>query len=113
MFSPELQLSAEKIKFEALFEYASLGILVVNQKGEIILANTFLLSQFGYKNSDEIIGNKIEFLIPKRYHHSHVNVRDKYIDKPERRPMGIGMDLFALKKNGEEFPVEVCLNNYK
>jgi len=113
MSSPELQLSAEKIKFEALFEYASLGILVVNQKGEIILANTFLISQFGYKNSDEIIGNKIELLIPKRFHHSHVNVREKYIDKPERRPMGMGMDLFALKKNGEEFPVEVSLNNYK
>jgi len=113
MSSPELQLTAEKIKFEALFEYASLGILVVNQKGEIILANAFLLSQFGYEHSNEIIGNKIEFLIPKRFHHSHVNVRDKYIDKPERRPMGMGMDLFALKKNGEEFPVEVSLNNYK
>jgi PAS domain S-box-containing protein len=67
MSSPELQLTAEKIKFEALFKYASLGILVVNQKGEIILANTFLLSQFGYVHSKEIIGNKIEFLIPKRF----------------------------------------------
>ena len=113
MPSPDLQLAAEKIKFEALFEYASLGILVVNQKGEIILANAFLLSQFGYTNANEIIGKKMEVLIPQRFHHGHVKHRDGYMDKPERRPMGLGMDLFAAKKNGEEFPVEVSLNNYQ
>ena len=113
MPSPDLQLAAEKIKFEALFEYASLGILVVNKKGEIILANAFLLSQFGYTNANEIIGEKMEVLIPRRFHHRHVKDRDGYMDKPERRPMGLGMDLFAAKKNGEEFPVEVSLNNYQ
>ena len=61
MPSHDLQLAAEKIKFEALFEYASLGILVVNQKGEIILANAFLLSQFGYTNANEIIEKKWRF----------------------------------------------------
>jgi len=113
MSSHKNQLSAEKIKFEALFEYAALGILVVNQKGEIVLANTFLLSQFGYTNSNEIIGKKMEVLIPQRFHHVHVKDRDGYIEKPERRPMGMGMDLYAAKKNGEEFSVEVSLNNYK
>jgi PAS domain S-box-containing protein len=113
MSSHELQLSAEKIKFEALFEYAALGILVVNQKGEIILANSFLLSQFGYTNSNELIGKKMEILIPQRYHHVHVKDRDGYMEKPERRPMGMGMDLYAEKKNGEEFSVEVSLNNYQ
>ena len=113
MVSHKLQLSAEKIKFDALFEYASLGILVVNQKGEIILANAFLLSQFGYTNANEIIEKKMEVLIPQRFHHSHVQHRDGYMDKPDRRPMGLGMDLFAAKKNGEEFPVEVSLNNYQ
>lgn len=113
MPNPDLQLAIEKIKFEALFEYASLGILVVNQKGEIILANTFLLNQFGYVDANELVGKKMEVLIPRRFHPAHVEVRNEYIEKPERRPMGMGMDLFAAKKNGEEFPVEVSLNNYQ
>jgi PAS domain S-box-containing protein len=113
MPTPRHQLAIEKIKFEALFEYASIGILVVNQQGEIILANTFLLSQFGYADANELVGKKMEVLIPRRFHPTHVGDRDGYIAKPERRPMGMGMDLFAAKKNGEEFPVEVSLNNYE
>ena len=103
MPSHDLQLAAEKIKFDALFEYAALGILVVNQKGEIILANAFLLSQFGYTNANEIIGKKMEVLIPQRFHHGHVKHRDGYMDKPDRRPMGLGMDLFAAKKMAKNF----------
>ncbi|MEO6550304.1 MAG: PAS domain-containing sensor histidine kinase [Ferruginibacter sp.] len=113
MPTSELQLVAEKIKFEAVFEYASIGILVVNQKAEIILANNFLLTQFGYINASEVIGKKIEALIPSRFHTVHVDDRNDYIAKPQRRPMGLGMDLYAAKKDGSEFPVEVSLNNYK
>ena len=109
----DLQLAIEKIKFEALFQYASLGILVVNQNGEIILANTFLLSQFGYTDAIELIGKKMEVLIPHRFHSNHVHDRNDYMAKPERRPMGLGMDLYAAKKDGSEFAVEVSLNNYE
>src|SRR5665647_1197197 len=90
----ELQLAIEKIKFDALFEYASLGILVINQKGEIILANTFLLTQFGYNDARELIGKKMELLIPHRFHSDHVHNRNEYIVNPQRRPMGLGMDLY-------------------
>ncbi|MEP7106416.1 MAG: PAS domain-containing sensor histidine kinase [Ferruginibacter sp.] len=113
MSTTENQLAIEKIKFEALFEYASLGILVVNSHGEIILANTFLLSQFGYQDASELIGKKMELLIPDRFHSAHVHDRNEYIAKPQRRPMGLGMDLFASKKDGSEFPVEVSLSNYR
>ena len=113
MPTPELQLAIEKIKFEALFQYASLGILVINQKGEIILANAFLLSQFGYDTAGEIIGKKIECLIPARFHHAHVHDRNGYIANPKKRPMGLGMDLYASRKDGSEFPVEVSLSNYE
>ena len=113
MPTSELRLAIEKIKYEALFEYASLGILVVNQKAEIILANTFLLSQFGYNDSNELIGKKMELLIPQRFHSAHVHDRNEYIANPQRRPMGLGMDLYAVKKDGSEFPVEVSLNNYE
>jgi len=113
MSTPELQLAIEKIKFKALFEYASLGIMVVNQKGEIILANSFLLSQFGYGDALELIGKKIEFLMPGRFHATHVDDRNEYIAKSKKRPMGLGMDLFATRKDGSEFPVEVSLSNYE
>ena len=113
MSNPELQLAIERIKFEALFEYASLGILVVNQKGDIILANSFLLTLFGYKDVQELVGKKMEVLIPHRFHHHHVNDRNGYIANPQRRPMGIGIDLYASGKDGSEFPVEVSLSYYE
>ena len=100
-------------QFEALFEYASMGILLSNPEGTIILANTFLLQQFGYDKAEELIGKKIEELIPQRYHHNHSAYRDSYNQKPARRPMGIGKDLFASKKDGTEFPVEISLSHYK
>ncbi len=113
MGTPNVRLSHEKIKFEALFEYASIGILVINEKGDIVLANTFLLSQFGYQEAKELIGKKLEVLIPERYHSVHVHDRDEYMTKPQRRPMGLGMNLFAVRKDRSEFPVEVSLNNYE
>jgi PAS domain S-box-containing protein len=102
----------ENEKFEALFQYASMGILVINNKGEIVLANDFLLSLFRYGDPTELIGNKIEILIPQRYNKSHIHQRNQYINNPQRRPMGLGMDLYALRKDGTEFPVEISLSNY-
>lgn len=113
MSSPQIQLLNEKEKFEALFQHASLGILIVNEQGEIVLVNNFLLKQFGYAAAEELTGKKMEVLIPSKYHQRHVGYRTKYIEHPNNRPMGLGMDLFAVKKSGEEFPVEVSLSTYK
>lgn len=99
--------------FEALFQNASLGILVINKEGAIALANNFLLSLFNYSDISELLGKKIEILIPERFHKHHVGDRERYTKKPERRPMGIGRDLFGRKKDGEEFPVEISLSSYK
>ncbi|MEO6406065.1 MAG: PAS domain-containing sensor histidine kinase [Ferruginibacter sp.] len=109
-----LQLSAksEKGRFEALFEYASMGILVANSSGIILMANNFLLSQFGY-SSDEVVEKPVELLIPQRYNSVHHRHRDNYIQHPENRPMGVGRDLFATKKDGSEFPVEVSLSHFE
>ena len=99
--------------FEALFQNASLGILVIDKEGKIKLVNNFLLSLFGYTLVADIIGQKVELLIPERFHKHHISDREKYVTKPERRPMGLGMDLFGRKKNGEEFPVEISLSSFK
>jgi len=100
-------------EFEALFNNAAIGIVKVNEKGEIVLVNQFALNLFGY-SLDEIIGSKIEILIPSKFKGRHVQHRDGYIShNPHSRPMGTGLDLFAAKKDGTEFPVEVSLSTYK
>ncbi|MFN8305858.1 MAG: PAS domain-containing sensor histidine kinase [Ferruginibacter sp.] len=105
-------LRQEKDRFEALFQYASMGIVVAGKGGDILLVNNFLLTQFGYASASELVGQKIENLIPSRYHGKHTHYRDNYNHNPHPRPMGIGKDLFAVKKDGTEFPVEVSLSNY-
>lgn len=99
-------------RFEALFNHASMGIVVVNSNGIIQSVNPFALKLFGY-SIDEAEGRPIEMLIPRRYSHKHVDHRTHYTENPKSRPMGVGMDLFAVKKDGVEFPVEVSLGNYK
>lgn len=102
-----------KYKFDALFNNAAIGIIIVNSDGVILLINNFAEQQFEY-NSAELIGEKIELLIPMRYREKHVDYREHYHHhNPHSRPMGTGMDLFALKKSGAEFPVEVSLSTYK
>lgn len=103
----------ENDRFVALFQYASMGILVSDCHGVITLANNFLLSQFGYLLQEDLVGKKIETLIPIRFQHHHEHHRDHYFEKPERRSMGEGLDLFAIKKDGTEFPVEISLSHYK
>lgn len=109
---PKEKLRQEKEKFEALFQHASMGILVANAKAEILLVNHFLLNQFDYESEDELIGKRIETLIPMRYHAKHVDHHQHYNTNPQSRPMGLGKDLFAVKKGGSEFPVEISLSNY-
>lgn len=105
-------LVTEKEKFQAIFQNASLGILVINKSGIITLANDFLLKQFGYSNADELVGKEVEILIPRRYHHEHVIDRDVYMQHPETRPMGMGRDLFGVTKDGKEIPLEISLSSY-
>lgn len=99
-------------KFEALFQYASIGILVANTTGNIILVNNFLIKLLGYDSAAEIIHQKIEYLIPQRFHPNHESHRTTFIKNPHPRPMGVGMDLYAARKDGTEIPVEISLSNY-
>lgn len=90
-----------------------MGIVTVNPQGTIVMVNQFALKQFGY-DKEEILGEKIEALIPRRFRDQHVAHRTNYQNHtPHQRPMGVGMDLRALRKDGTEFPVEVSLSVYR
>ena len=102
----------ESTPFEAFFNYASMGIVVLNDRMIIQSANPFALNLFGY-SIEEIVGKPIAVLIPQHYHHKDTGNRDKYIHQPKNRPMVVGMDLFAIKKDGTVFPVELSMGNYK
>ena len=108
----EVNLQNEKKRFGALLEHASIGVIIVNRQQEIILMNPFSLQLFGY-DFEELKGKTIETFIPGRFHHKHHGHQQRYYANQESRPMGIGMDLFAIKKDGTEFPVEVSLGMYK
>ncbi|HEX5002140.1 MAG TPA: PAS domain S-box protein [Bacteroidia bacterium] len=99
-------------RLDALFTYATEGILIANAKGEIVMVNPMAGKQLHYDPS-ELIGKKIEVLIPDRLSKKHVGHREKFIADPHPRPMGQGMQLFAKRKDGSEFPVEISLSNFK
>ena len=111
MDAQQIQNNYGNIGFEALFNSASMGIIVVNDKGVIIMANNFANTLFSYFD-ESMIGEPLEKLIPQRYHSKHVGYRDDYIHKPQARAMGLGMTLSAQRKDGTEFPVEVSLGHF-
>lgn len=114
LYVKTLQKNAERdnIQVESLFTNATEGIVLANQKGEIELINPFAERMFGY-NKDELIGQKIEVLIPRDLHKKHERHREGFHENPINRPMGAGRDLYALKKDGCVFPVEISLSHYK
>ena len=105
-------MESDQQQVKALFDNATEGMILTNQKGEIILINPAALHMFQYTH-EELIGRNIEMLIPARFGHSHVKYRQMFYEKPSNRSMGQGRDLFAKTRNGEEFPVEVSLSYYK
>lgn len=98
--------------FQALFQYAIVGILVINSEGHIQMANPCAEKIFGYTKT-ELIGQAVEVLIPEAVRIKHVHHREKYFKDPRARPMGYGLNLFARKKNGVDFPVEISLGHYE
>lgn len=98
--------------FKALFEYATVGILVISSDGRIQLANPSIEKLFGYSNA-ELIGLPIEMLIPEAFRKKHVQYREGYFHNPKARPMGYGLSLHALKKDRTAFPVEISLGHYQ
>jgi PAS domain S-box-containing protein len=99
------------VHITSLFENATEGIIVTDSKGTIFLVNPSACRMFDYLE-DELIGQKIEILIPTQYKKSHVALRENFYHDPRNRVMGHNRDLHGQKKDGKNFPVEVSLSTY-
>ncbi len=99
----------EEEKFRAVLEAAPDSMIIVDDRGLILLANARTLDLFGYQR-EELIGQPIETLIPQRFRAGHPQHRSQYTHSPKTRPMGAGLDLYALRKDRSEFPAEISLS---
>lgn len=97
--------------FEAIFKEAAIGILLTDSKSIIINSNYFIDKLFGYQ-PNELIGQNVAVLIPNHIKDRHANHQANYLKDPVARPMGVGLDLKAKRKDGSLFPVEISLSHY-
>ena len=103
------QAEAAEAQFRGLLEAAPDAIVIVDQRGAIRIVNRQTEVLFGYPR-DELIGQRVEVLLPERFRHAHTDHRGQYATGPRTRPMGIGLELIARRKDGSEFPVEISLS---
>jgi diguanylate cyclase (GGDEF)-like protein/PAS domain S-box-containing protein len=106
--------SVERVKqmakrFGIAVESAPNAMVMVDRGGQIALVNSQAVKMFGYKR-EELIGQSVEVLIPERFRGGHPGHRMEFSSSPQARPMGAGRDLYAVRKDGSEFPVEIGLN---
>jgi PAS domain S-box-containing protein/diguanylate cyclase (GGDEF)-like protein len=105
----EIALRDSEQKFKGLLESAPDAMVIVNREGEIALVNAQAVDLFGWARG-ELLGQSIEMLMPERFRASHTLQRNDYISHPRPRAMDTGLELFGLRKDGNEFPVEVSLS---
>ncbi len=104
--------NASSDDFKLLIDSVGEGLLIADKKGQITLVNRRCCELFGY-TEEELLGQKVELLIPASARKTHVAHRDGYNAAPKKRQMGSDMNLTGLKKDGSTFHVEISLNHSK
>ncbi|HSA93520.1 MAG TPA: PAS domain S-box protein [Terriglobales bacterium] len=95
--------------FQAIVESAPDGIIMMDPSGKIVLVNAHAEQMLGYAR-DELAGQPLEMLMPERFRSRHVAHRGEYMRQPVARTMAAGLELYALRKDGTEFPVDITLS---
>jgi PAS domain S-box-containing protein len=95
-------------RFRLLVETAPTGILICDEQGHITEANAQLQRMFGYTR-EELVGQSVEMLVPEQHRGGHVGHRAAYVNSPQTRPMGVGMELRGRRKDATTFPLEISL----
>jgi PAS domain S-box-containing protein len=92
-----------------LFQFAPDAIIVVDESGSIVRINDQARAMFGYTGK-ELVGNRIEMLMPSRFRKRHMGHQKRYMAEPRLREMGAGLELYAQRKDGSQFPVDIMLS---
>jgi PAS domain S-box-containing protein len=100
-------LSAELVR--SVLDSAPDAMIIIDPTGEVLFANHQITALFGYAPQN-VVGRKVEMLLPERFRQRHIGHRAHYAEAGHVRPMGIGLELFALRADGTEFPVEISLS---
>lgn len=103
------ELERSERRFRAFVELAPDAVVITNGTGQIVLVNSQTEKQFGYTR-DELLGESVDMLLPERFRCAHSRHRSGYVRKTQVRAMGESNDLLGLRKNGEEFSVEISLS---
>ncbi|HNJ40779.1 MAG TPA: PAS domain S-box protein, partial [Acidobacteriota bacterium] len=96
-------------RFRVAVEAAPNAMVMVDKQGKIVLVNSQTEILFGYPRQ-ELIGQRVEILVPERYRQSHPTYRNDFFSSPQARPMGAGRDLYGRRKDGQEMAIEIGLN---